>query len=172
MHAPSAIVVVATLALSACAAETKNVGNKTVVTAAEVRASPPPSALVVKPEPPIDVTAPLALWRGRYPQAALVLDDWVAHYPDAAPRLMQWAVEEPDNFEVLVMWAVTAPHESVRTFLVTHSSWRSLAAIQREHPLAVDDFTHWIRSARAAAEEIAIRPGGLAVVASTNASGR
>jgi hypothetical protein len=169
------IVVAAVLAVVGCARQAEprsSASSSTVLTAAEVRAQTQPSQLTVPLQPHIDTDAPLELWRERYPQAARVLDEWVARYPDAAAPVMAWSVDEPDQLEVLVLWAVTSPHESLQTFLTSRTSWRTLAALQHGHPQALDAFTHWVRSARPAAEELALRPGGLAVVANGNTKRR
>jgi hypothetical protein len=158
-------------ALAACAGQ-KKAASTAVLTAAEIRAAPPaPSSSTVLPrEEPIDRKAPVERWRERYPSAARVLDEWAARYPEAAARLAAWSAEEPERLDVLVMWAVTSPHESLQTFLSSRSSWRTLSALEREHPRALAAFMHWVRQARPAAEELAVRPGGLAVVA--RAAGR
>ena len=137
-----------------------------MLTSANVAALRAPSAPRILTQASIDRETPLAAWRGRYSDAARALDDWTARYPHAADGIAAWSVDEPEQCEVLVMWAVTYPNASVDELLAGRSSWREFAALRNEHPRAVAAFLHWVRASGAAAEEVAIRPGGLAVVVS------
>ncbi len=109
--------------------------------------------------PPKVPFEPVEQWRGRYPQAARVLDEWRAQYPRAASMLTVWEQRNPEQLETLVMWSVTEPHERLTSFLLTRSGWGELRAIAHAEPEAVEAFLHWARQSRLAAEELALHSG-------------
>jgi hypothetical protein len=162
-HLPCIVVACALVAIGGCA-EHRHDSATTTLTAADVAVGTTSDPLVIRRQTPIDREAPLDAWRVRYSDAARVLDDWAARYPRAASALAAWSVDEPEQCEVVVMWAVTYPHASVDELLAHRESWRELVALRNEHPHALAGFLHWTRIAGAAAEELAVRPGGLAVV--------